>query len=67
MTPRTNRGSDGTAFVVHPPRRLPMDADRQARAAAALTALLLPYLRRRQAGRLDKPPPVEPSSEGRNH
>jgi len=51
-------------LVVLPARHLAMDAQRRARAVAALTALLIPYTRDElaaSAGRLDSTAPVEPS------
>ena len=53
-------------LVVHPARRLAMDAERKARAVTALKALLIPYARDELASptsRLDTGASVEPSSD----
>lgn len=65
---RPGSGQPGarSALVVHPARRLPMDAERKMRAITALKALLIPYARDElaaAAGRLDTAAPVEASSD----
>lgn len=68
---RHRKPGGGTAggrspLVVHPARRLAMEAQRKARAITALKALLIPYARDDLAaapGRLDTAAPVEASSD----
>ncbi len=60
------RPAEPSSLVVHQARHLPMDAERMARAIAALKALLIPHAREEVAAtvhRLDTTAPVEPSSD----